>query len=299
MNRSPRRTLTRKLGQVYSTAILSQPLHIEQLTPTMARPHRSTQSAPSVPLALLGDSLALSVGIVRPDHSVGSVIAHEITTETGQPVDLRVRARVGATAASLHRQVERAGDGTGGVALIVVGGNDVLAPCRLRSSASHLERAVRHLRSFGWSVVVATCPEVRRQPALRTWVRQLAAYRSRSLSRLQTRAALRAGAHTVGLFNSAAIRSADTGLTAEDGFHPSASAYRSHLERVVPEILEALRRSAGRAHRPGDIEIPVATAARVAAAIPGLQFAPSGPATPDTAIVHLAHRQISIGREQG
>lgn len=202
----------------------------------------------AVPFVLLGDSSALSVGVQSEEDSVAVVLARAFTDEYPGPVQVKVFARAGATTASMAAQVRAAiGMGRPGVAVVLIGANDVLAPSRLGRKAELLGAYIDTLQRSGWRTVVATCPDVGAPPALRHWARPIATLRSRRLAREQAAAALAAGAAVVSLtvpeFRNHAVE-----LYCPDGFHPSAEGYALYLARVAVavRVLGRAARSAGR-----------------------------------------------------
>ncbi|MEU7277177.1 GDSL-type esterase/lipase family protein [Streptomyces sp. NPDC045431] len=232
-------------------------------------------------LAVLGDSLALSAGVHHPDQALATLGARALADAAQRPVELRMLARIGTTSRWLERQVTTALRGTPGLASIVVGGNDVLSPTRTRTAARLLRVQVERLREAGWQVLVATCPHVGDQPALRAWVRETSRRRSRRLAGQQTVAALQAGARTVSLYDPEA-HTTEEGITSPDRFHPSARGYALHLPRLLPAVLAFLDEAHGTPAPPADVSLDEAAA--LAVQHPGTHCVPLGSGR---AAVHL------------
>ncbi|MFJ2770267.1 GDSL-type esterase/lipase family protein [Streptomyces sp. NPDC087300] len=283
------RRLKKTLLRYYSRAVLATPVRLDRAEIPPCSGRYGSGAGEPLRLALLGDSLALSVGAGHSSRAVGEVLAAELAATAHRPVDLKVLARFGTTATFLGRQVERLGrlDGAPGTAVVIVGGNDVLAPVRIAASAKRLAEHLGRLRDMGWSVVLASCPQIRHQPSLRRWVRRLAGRRSRRLAMLQTREALRAGARVVSLYDSRLLlRSTDT-LLAGDAFHPSAEGYAVHLERMLPALLAASDVSTDHGGR----EMLLDEALQAAVMVPGLHCAPG--TGQGLAVVGLGHHPLS------
>ncbi|WP_190132937.1 GDSL-type esterase/lipase family protein [Streptomyces mashuensis] len=188
-------------------------------------------------LLLLGDSLAAGVGVRSCEETTGAQLATALVQATGRPVNLRVGARPGATTRSVRTQSY---DATGpGLAVVIVGGNDVLLPVRLSRSARRLGALVTRLRHDGWAVAAVTCPDYAAATGVRPWIHTTAARRSRRLARLQQEAAQDAGAHVIPLSADIFLRN-PADMFSEDGCHPSARGYAAQITHCLPAVLEAL-----------------------------------------------------------
>lgn len=207
-----------------------------------------------VRLVVLGDSLAAGLGATRPVHTPGARLARALARRSRRPVHLRTVARVGAESADLDRQVRRLGPhARPDLALVIVGGNDVLHRVPPARSASELRACVDALRARGAQVVVGACPDLgalRHVPQpLRTW----ASLASRRTAAAQVRAL--AGHDGVQVVHLAAevgpffVADPDR-LLALDRFHPSSLGYRRVARVLMPAVGDALAaadREAGRA----------------------------------------------------
>ncbi|MFJ2189260.1 SGNH/GDSL hydrolase family protein [Kitasatospora sp. NPDC087861] len=189
-------------------------------------------------LLMLGDSLAQSFGAHRPEQTLGARLAQGLAEGTGRPVDLRVLARVGATTAAVGRQVSRAARLRPGIAVLIVGGNDVLLPSPLGRAARRFAHLARNLRDAGWQLVVVPCPDPGHAPGFRVHARWIGHHRSRRLARRHTRTADRVGAHLAAT-SGPEFRDQAAHLLGPDGVHPSPHGYATHAARMLPTLLAA------------------------------------------------------------
>ncbi|WP_228973153.1 GDSL-type esterase/lipase family protein [Streptomyces sp. DH12] len=237
------------------------------------------EDGPALPLTVLGDSSALTVGVLEGRHTNGARLAEDLVAESGCAVDLDVPARAGVTTAGMARQVAAvAARGERGVALILIGGNDVMLPVPLRRSAARLGHYVRVLRASGWEVVVGACADIGAAPALRRAARGPASRRSRALARRQTAAALGAGAVVVSL-TAEEFRRRPEDLYCPDGFHPNAAGYLLYEKRALVAVAAAGRVAAGTRReldgRPDAVFPDEWEAARNVTSEPGACFIPA------------------------
>ncbi|EPH46080.1 SGNH/GDSL hydrolase family protein [Streptomyces aurantiacus] len=270
----------RRLYKTYTKAILKSPLPAGPFPHLKCDGHYGAElcevggGARPLRMVLLGDSLALSVGCSAPGATVGATLAESVVRECRRPVRLEVHARLGTDSRTLHAQVTTVLRGDPGLALISVGGNDALAPGGLRACARRLARQIARLRAGGWQTGVGTCPQLGGLPALRPFVRGWAGRRGHRLARLQTVAALRAGAHTVNLLDPRFLDPAPE-LMHDDGFHPSGHGYALYLRRLAP-VVHALVRQEPAADTKGAC-LPLQQAVPAALRVPGAVCVPAGP----------------------
>ncbi|MGW7139332.1 GDSL-type esterase/lipase family protein [Streptomyces xanthophaeus] len=194
---------------------------------------------PVVPFVLLGDSSAMTVGVLERENTIGAQLAEMLAARLGCAVELEVLARAGATTAALGRQVASVvGRSRPGVAFVLIGGNDVMLPAPVSRSAVRLGGYVRELRGAGWEVIVGTCADIGAAPALRCAAAAVASVRSRRLARLQSAAVRAAGGKVVAL-ETDAFRRRPAQLYCPDGFHPSAEGYRVYLGLAASAVVGA------------------------------------------------------------
>ncbi|MEU6487286.1 GDSL-type esterase/lipase family protein [Streptomyces sp. NPDC046887] len=218
-------------------AVMTRPLGPAALRVPNPGGTYGTEGGTALPVLLLGDSLALGVGVRGGEPTVGAQLATALAEALRRPVRLRVRARTGSTAKALGGQVRRAPDGPG-AAVIVIGGNDAVRPVRLRSSARHLGRCVTALRERGWTVTVLTCPDYRASTGLRRWIRRTAVHRADRLRELQRDAAATAGAEVITPPTDAFLADPSR-MFCEDGCHPSAEGYAAQVAHALPSLVHS------------------------------------------------------------
>ncbi|WP_326551489.1 SGNH/GDSL hydrolase family protein [Micromonospora sp. NBC_01813] len=201
-----------------------------------------------VRLVLLGDSIALGVGVDRVADTVGGQLARLLAEHDGgnaagarRRVLLSSVGVAGSRSSDLATQVARALLGERpDVAVILIGTNDATALRRPGESAVHLAAAVRRLRSAGTEVVVGTCPDLGAARAIAPPLRQIAGLLGRRTARAQARAGRDAGARVIDLASeTGAVFRADPGTYCYDGYHPSADGYRIWAHALLPAVLGA------------------------------------------------------------
>ncbi|WP_406196713.1 SGNH/GDSL hydrolase family protein [Kitasatospora sp. NBC_01560] len=229
-------------ARLYSRLLMHHP-------PTdWAAPRADGRYGPAAPaddrpltLLMLGDSLAQSLGASRAEETLGARLALALGEHLDRPVDLRVLARVGATTTDVRRQVARSARLRPGIAVLIVGGNDVLLPLPVGRSARRFAHLVRALAEAGWQLVVVPCPDLGHAPGFRAPARWVGARRSRRLARLQSRAAERVGA-VPAPSGGPEFRARAGELLGPDGVHPSPQGYAEHAARMVPGLVTAAGR---------------------------------------------------------
>ncbi|MCU1479848.1 MAG: family lipase [Subtercola sp.] len=193
--------------------------------------------------AVLGDSLAYGYGSGDPDQTVGVLLANGLSSASARPVHLRNVAVIGAESRDLDQQIDLLVDDDlePGVALIVIGGNEVMRLHSVTDSVWYLGEAVRRLRGLGCRVVVATCPDMGTVRPFAPPLRFVAHWMSRVLAMAQTIVVLRAGGRAVSLADTvgAVFRSDPHTMFAEDHLHPSSAGYARAADALLPSICAA------------------------------------------------------------
>jgi lysophospholipase L1-like esterase len=189
-------------------------------------------------LAVLGDSIAYGQGASSPADTVGARLAAALT-EAGVPTRARVFAVPGADSQGLAAQVRQATAVAPGVALIIVGANDLTHFVPPQRAAALLGAAVRDLRAAGAEVVVAPAPDLSVIPWVPPQLRQAVRAGSQALQQAQTAAALAAGARVADLGRSAAAFAAEPALFSPDRFHPSSAGYALIATALSPAVRAA------------------------------------------------------------
>jgi len=194
-------------------------------------------------LAMIGDSLAVGIGADGPEHTVGALLAEGLARRSDRPVAVVNVAKSGADSGDLAVQVRDLLANTDqlDVAVIVIGGNDVMHRNESTIAARQLYRAVRDLRHSGCRVVVATCPDMGTVRALVQPLRFIAHRASRSLALAQTLVVLRAGGSPVPLgatLGPIFVRR-PTQMFSTDHFHPSSAGYARAAAVLLPSVSAA------------------------------------------------------------
>jgi lysophospholipase L1-like esterase len=197
---------------------------------------------------VLGDSSAAGVGATATASTVGGRLAEALAAD-GARVSLSSTARYGARAADLAGQVDSVRPGPG-LAVVLVGANDVNHGTGLGAVRRDLAAAVRRLTGAGLRVVVGTCPDLGGARAYPQPLRDLVAWRGRAVARAERRAVLEAGGAPVDLarLTGPAFR-ADPRTLSADRFHPSDRGYALWAAALAPAVRDALPAGRGRAGR--------------------------------------------------
>jgi lysophospholipase L1-like esterase len=202
-------------------------------------------TAPPLRLTLLGDAVALGVGVDAVGETIGGQLADLLSggeTRDGRRVELSSVAVAGSRSADLGTQVARALVGTRpDVAVILIGAGDATGLRRPAEAAAHLAAAVRRLRDAGVEVVVGTCPDLGACRAFAPPLRSIIGWLGRRVATAQAAAAHTAGADVVDLAaETGAVFRADAGALCFDGFHPSADGYRVWAHALYPAVAAAV-----------------------------------------------------------
>lgn len=192
-------------------------------------------------VAMLGDSIAAGVGTREPHETPGALLASWLSAIGDRPVRLTSVARSGARSTDLQAQVTAALDARPVLAVIIVGGNDVMRRVSPHAAVRDLEQAVRRLRSAGCEVVVGTCPDLGAVGPILQPLRNLAWRASRRLALAQKEAVECAGGRTASLaLLRAAFQAAPREMFGPDRFHPSPRGYASAAATLLPSSCAAL-----------------------------------------------------------
>jgi lysophospholipase L1-like esterase len=198
---------------------------------------------PPLRLTMLGDAIALGVGVERIGETVGGQLASLLAEDDqNRPVEVWSVAQAASRSADLPLQTAKALVGPHpDVAVILVGVADAARFARLSRAAAHLGSAVRQLRAAGSGVVVGTCLDLGALWALPSPLRQLLCRHGQNLARWQAAAAHAAGGIVVDLDAlTGTFFRADPGALCSDGFHPSQDGYRVLAHALLPAVQSAL-----------------------------------------------------------
>ncbi len=198
---------------------------------------------PMLRVVVMGDSVAAGLGATRPEHTLGARVARQVARREHRPVHLRTVARIGAESRDLAAQVRRLGPSyRPDLAIVVVGGNDVIHRVPAAESARNLAACVSALRERGAVVVVGTCPDLGALRQVPQPLRALASLASRQIAAAQRRAVRPLGAHVVDLAEVVGpfFLAHPEEMFALDRFHPSSAGYRRIARAVLPVVVQAL-----------------------------------------------------------
>ena len=188
---------------------------------------------------ILGDSIAYGQGASAPADTVAARLSADLTAG-GRPNEVRVLAVPGAVSRDLAAQVDRALPWRPGLALVIIGANDLTRFVPPEQAAAHLGSAVRRLRAIGAEVVVAPAPDLSVVPWVPVQMRPVVRAGSAMLHDAQSRAALAEGAHVADFgMTSAAGFAGDQSLFSADRFHPSSAGYAAIAAALAPTVRAA------------------------------------------------------------
>jgi lysophospholipase L1-like esterase len=194
-------------------------------------------------LLLVGDSIAAGLGATDKNETLGAHLARRIAQRTRRSVALRTVAVVGSETTMLAGQLATLETAyRPDVAVIVVGGNDVIHRVPVSTSIEHLGRTIEALQELGAVVVVGTCPDLSALTAVPRPLRTLGAIASRQLAAAQFAETERRGAIPVPLARVVGpfFAAQPDKMFAEDRFHPSGAGYRRTAKALVGPIAAAL-----------------------------------------------------------
>jgi lysophospholipase L1-like esterase len=196
-----------------------------------------------LPLVLLGDSLAVGYGAASQDGTVGVLLANGLASASERPVRLCNAAVIGAESRDLADQIDALPPDalSPGIAVIVIGGNEVMRLRNIAVAVGHLSRAVERMRQLGFRVVVATCPDMGTIRPFMPPLRFIAHWFSRVLATAQTIVVLRAGGRTVSLADTLGpvFWREPNIMFAQDHLHPSSDGYARAAEVLLPSVCAA------------------------------------------------------------
>ncbi len=196
----------------------------------------------SIRLAVLGDSVAAGLGADTAADTVAGVLVRAVVDASRRPVMMTNHAVVGARSADLDRQVTRCLSARPHVAVIIIGANDVTHLVPKALAVRRLETAIDRLVDAGTAVVIGTCPDLGTVRPVGPPLRWVAREMSRSLAVAQRRAATRAGATPVNLYDllGPEFEAHAEAFFGPDRFHPSSIGYRRIGATLLPAVLAAL-----------------------------------------------------------
>lgn len=193
-----------------------------------------------IALGVMGDSLAVGYGAETPSDAPGVLIAEGMVEASDRPVMLTNVAEVGAESTALVSQLAHLCSlSKPDVVVIIVGANDVMHVKRLVDALWPLSATVRHLRSQGAEVIVATCPDLGTVRPFMPLLRFFAHWYSRVLATGQAIVTLRAGGRSVSLVDTLGplFRHDPSGMFSTlDHLHPSSLGYVEAAKVILPSV---------------------------------------------------------------
>ncbi|MFC7241892.1 SGNH/GDSL hydrolase family protein [Catellatospora aurea] len=233
---------SRPLAFAVAPILLAQGVRVRRRTPVLpeaAGERHGVEGGPGPdPLAVLvlGESTAAGVGVPNQADGLAPALAAGLARHSGRPVTWRVTANTGFSARkTLARLVPQLPDETYDAMVVVLGVNDVLEMRSGRAWQADIGALITALRPrlrAGGRIVLAGVPDVAGFPTLPQPTRALLALHARHLDRRLARAA----ASTPSALHVPSPRIDETGLYAEDGFHPSAAGYRMWAAHLVEAL---------------------------------------------------------------
>lgn len=212
------------------------------LPPTTTGTYGSGEAEP-LRMLVLGDSLAVGLGVDRARQTLAGAVAARLAGERGRPVRLVNVAKVGAESVDLPAQLDRglASCPKPDVAVVVVGANDLTHGRHWPESLGALSTTIERLRASGSQVVLGTCPDIGTVRPIATPLRQLAGRLSVRYAAHQQEVATQAGAHVVPLAERLGPEFArdPARYFGPDRFHPSAEGYRLGTDVMMPAVRAA------------------------------------------------------------
>lgn len=199
---------------------------------------------PQTRLLILGDDLAVGVGVSQAEDSVAGRVAAALS-KMGWNVETTSVAVAGSRTSDLSTQVSRAlitsESKPHDVAVILVGALDATSRTPISEVSRSMSRAVTTLSGKGIKVVVATCPDLGAVRCTSFPLREAWARRSKRVAAAQEDVAVSAGATVVNAYRDLGpIFRADPGALCADGFHPAADGYRMIAEAMLPLVTSAV-----------------------------------------------------------
>lgn len=134
MTSSPRplrgRRLSRAVVLALAPILLPQTVKLRRIVPLLPEPPKPWEGGGgenAIRLLVLGDSMAVGVGVDTAEEALAGCVAAELTAHTGRPVRWRARGRNGATAKDVIRDyLDEAISEPTDLVVIILGANDTM-----------------------------------------------------------------------------------------------------------------------------------------------------------------------------
>jgi lysophospholipase L1-like esterase len=195
-------------------------------------------SKPRLRMVALGDSTMTGPGLDDPDHIWLRVLARRLGAD--YHVDLVSLAVGGARSHEvLVGQVPRAVELEADVALISVGGNDVLRGVPVRTFERNLEAIAAAMVVTTGAVVLMGVGDIGTIPRFPAPLNQVARLSGKMADRVHARVAARYGLHKLDHWGESAEAFRDPGVFSADLFHPNARGHQVWADVAFPAVAEA------------------------------------------------------------
>ncbi|WP_433655229.1 SGNH/GDSL hydrolase family protein [Nocardia sp. CA-128927] len=193
------------------------------------------ESLPLVRIAVLGDSTAAGHGVDTNDAALAGCLARELAARTSKSVAWEAVGQLGATASRIRYKLLPKLSENLNVAVLLAGGNDVLARRTPAQWADDLTAIVDDLTNRAEHVAVSAQAPFADFPALPTTLGRYLAERADTFDKI-TQQILAERPRTTWISRSL-IQPVGSDFFARDGFHPSATGYRRWAEAVAGALI--------------------------------------------------------------
>jgi len=233
------RRLSRAVLLALAPILVPQTVHLRHIVPLLPEPPKPWQGGGGIDpirLLVLGDSMAIGVGVDNAAKGLAGNLAAELTAHTGRSVRWRARGHNGATASDVVRDfLANALAEPTDVVTISLGANDAMQVRSHRAFRRDIKRIVRavfaaHPRAI---VLVSALPAFHRYGLLPEPLRSTLYLHARSLEVSARRALERfPRAHMT-----PPLPPYPAGFFATDDFHPSAEGYQEWAQFIVDDAV--------------------------------------------------------------
>ncbi len=233
------RRLSRAVAVALAPIILPQTVKLRRVVPLLPEPSQPWEGGGGtdpIRLLVIGDSMAVGVGVDDATEGLAGHIAAQLTARTGRPVRWRARGRNGATARDVIRDhLDDALAEPTDVVVISLGANDSMQVRSHRAFRRDIKRIVRDIAAAHPEAIVlmSALPAFHRFGLLPEPLRTTLALHSQSLEVSARRALQRfPNAHMT-----PPLPPYGADHFATDDFHPSAPGYDEWAQFIVDDAL--------------------------------------------------------------
>jgi lysophospholipase L1-like esterase len=233
------RRLSRAIVLALAPILVPQAVALRLIVPLLPEPPTPWEGGggtDALNLLVIGDSMAVGVGVDDASQGLAGRVAAELTQYTGRPVRWRARGRNGATAKDVIRDfLDEAVGAPTDVVVISLGANDSMQVRSHRAFRRDIKRIVRsvltaHPRAV---VLMSALPAFHRFSLLPEPLRGTLYLHAQSLEV----SARRALAHFPRAHMTPPLPPYDADHFATDDFHPSAHGYGEWAEFIVGDAV--------------------------------------------------------------